>query len=139
LGGLSPSIGAEIALLDILQVSVPFVRLVLFLGRGGGHLFLLGEKGKASVFGILKVLSEEFLIENLELGAQVQDFIEEGLLQGLGKVLGSRILVESLQVASLFLGAPSLLVGGRELFCEILLEVGANKVLIYTYLLMQGG
>jgi hypothetical protein len=139
LGGLSPSIGAEIALLDILQVSVPFVRLVLFLGRGGGHLFLLGEKGKASVFGILKVLSEEFLIENLELGAQVQDFIEEGLLEGLGKVLGPGVFVESLQVASLFLGAPSLLVGGRELLCEILLKVGANEVFVYAYLLMQGG
>ena len=81
MGGLSPPIGPEIALLDILQVSVPFVRLVLFLGRGGSHLSLMRKKGKASVFGVLKVLSEEFFIEDLELGAQIQDLIEEGLLE----------------------------------------------------------
>ena len=139
MGGLSPLIGPEIALLDVLKVSVPLGRLVLFLGRCGGNLFLLGEKGKASVFGVFKVLLEEFFIEDLELGAQVQNFVEQRLLEGLGKVLGPRVFVESLQVASFFLGAPSLLVGGRELLCEILLEVGANEVLIYSYLLMQGG
>ena len=137
--GLSPPIGPEIALLDILKVSVPLVRLVLFLGRGGSNLFLLGEKSKASVFGVLKVLLEEFLIEDLELGAQVQNFVEQRLLEGLGKVLGPRVFVESLQVASLFLGAPSLLVGWRELLSEIFLEVRANKVFIFAYLLMQGG
>jgi hypothetical protein len=31
------------------------------------------------------------------------------------------------------------LVGGRELLSEIFLEVGADKVLIFAYLLMQGG
>jgi hypothetical protein len=56
----------------------------------------LGEKGKASVLGVLKVLSEKFLIEDLELGALVQDLIEEGLLEGLGKVLGPGVFVESL-------------------------------------------
>ena len=108
------------------------------LGSPSGTLLLL-ENVLLGDNWHLSVLSEEFLIEDLELGAQVQDFVEEGLLEGLRKVLGPGVFVESLQVASLFLGAPSLLVGGRELFCEILLEVGANKVLIYTYLLMQGG
>jgi hypothetical protein len=99
----------------------------------------LGEKGKTSVFGVLEVLFEEFLIVDLELSAQIQDLIEQGLLERLGKVLGSRVIVESLEVAPLFLGDPSLLVGGRELLSKVLLEVGTNEVLVYAYLLMQRG